>query len=182
MILRRIKQVGSFVGLAAAFALAGMVLIPAALGYERYVITSGSMSGTYDRGSLVYAEKVPTADLRVGDVITYTPPRSAGHSGALTHRIVWIGKDRGGGSAFRTKGDANPIADPWRFTLARPTEPRVAFGVPYLGYVLSALAIREARMLLVGIPALLVAIGILAGLWRAAGAELRRREATATEV
>jgi hypothetical protein len=37
-------------------------------------------------------------------------------------------------------------------------------------------------MLLIGLPALLVAIGILAVLWRAAGAELRRREAAATDV
>ena len=40
------------------------MLIPAALGYQRYVIVSDSMSGTYDRGSLVYDKVVPTAGLR----------------------------------------------------------------------------------------------------------------------
>ena len=40
-------------------ALAAILLIPAALGFQRYVIVSGSMSGTYDRGSIVYDKEVP---------------------------------------------------------------------------------------------------------------------------
>ena len=46
-------------GTALIFALA--VLVPALLGYQRYVITSGSMTGTYDRGSLVFDKVVPTS-------------------------------------------------------------------------------------------------------------------------
>ena len=60
------------------------MLLPALLGYQRYVITSGSMTGTYDRGSLVYDSVVPTSSLKVGDVITFGPP---GHAGLVTHRI-----------------------------------------------------------------------------------------------
>ena len=46
--------------LLAAAVLAGLgLVVPALLGYERYVIVSGSMSGTYDRGSLVFDEVVP---------------------------------------------------------------------------------------------------------------------------
>lgn len=177
MILQRTRRAASLVGLIACFGLAGAVAIPAALGYERYVVTSGSMAGTYDRGSIVYAERVPVASLRVGDVITYRPPRSAGAGAPLTHRIVWIGADRRGRRAFRTKGDANPVADPWRFTLDGRAEARAAFEIPYLGYAISALAIREVRMLAIGLPALLVALAVLAQLWRGAGAELRRRQA-----
>ena len=180
MIVRRIKNVASLIGLAACFALAGAVAIPAVLGYERYVVTSGSMAGSYDRGSIVYSERVPVDSLRVGDVITYRPPASAGNHGLVTHRIVWAGADRGGGRAFRTKGDANPVADPWRFTLDRPTEARAAFGIPYLGYGISALAIRELRMLVIGLPALLVALPVLARLWTGAGAEARRRREAST--
>jgi len=183
LIVRRAKRAASSVGLVACFALAGAIAIPAALGYERYVVTSGSMAGSYDRGSIVYAERVPVDSLRVGDVITYRPPGSTGHDGLLTHRIAWIGADRGGRRAFRTKGDANRVADPWRFTLDRSTEARAAFGIPYLGYGISALAIREVRMLVIGLPALLVALAVLARLWNGAGAEARRRReaATATE-
>jgi signal peptidase I len=178
-VLRTIKRAASAVGLAASLALAAAVLVPAALGYQRYVITSGSMTGTYDRGSIVYAREAPTASLRVGDVITYAPPPAAGLEGLVTHRIVWTGRDRSGARAFRTKGDANPARDPWRFTLDRPRQARAAFHIPYVGFALAALGVREVRMLLIGLPALLIALGTLTQLWRKAGVELRRREAAA---
>jgi signal peptidase len=178
MPLHLMRKAVSLLGLAACLALAAGVLVPALLGYQRYVITSGSMTGTYDRGSIVYARDVPTASLRVGDVITYRPPRPAAR-GLLTHRIVWIGRDRSGARAFRTKGDANVAPDPWRFTLDHPTQARAAFHVPCLGYALAALSIRQVRMLAIGLPALLVALAVLARLWSQAGAELRRREAGA---
>jgi signal peptidase I len=146
---------------AACLGLAGLMLLPGLLGYQRYVITSGSMTGTYDRGSIVFDDVVAVSDLRVGDAITYTPPPGSGPSGRITHRIVWIGSDQFGRSALRTQGDANESADPWTFTLDGPTQARVAFHVPYVGYVLSALAIRQARMLLIGLPALLIAVAIV---------------------
>jgi signal peptidase I len=146
---------------AACLGLAGLMLLPGLLGYQRYVITSGSMTGTYDRGSIVFDDVVAVSDLRVGDAITYTPPPGSGPSGRITHRIVWIGSDQFDRSALRTQGDANESADPWTFTLDGPTQARVAFHVPYVGYVLSALAIRQARMLLIGLPALLIAVTIV---------------------
>jgi signal peptidase len=175
--LRHLRGLASSAALAGCLALAATILLPALLGYQRYVITSGSMSGTYDRGSIVYAREVPTASLRVGDVITYAPPAATGLKGLVTHRIAWIGRDRSGARAFRTKGDANPVRDPWRFTLERPRQARAAFHVPYAGFALAALGIRELRMLLIGLPALLIALGTLTRLWRRAGEELRRREA-----
>src|SRR3954453_282833 len=58
----------------AAVLLAAAVLVPALLGLQRYVITSGSMTGTYERGSLVYDRVVPTATLGAGAVIASGPP------------------------------------------------------------------------------------------------------------
>ena len=161
---------------AACLGLAGLMLLPGLLGYQRYVITSGSMTGTYDRGSIVFDDVVPVSDLRVGDAITYTPPPGSGPSGRITHRIVWIGSDQFGRRALRTQGDANESADPWTFTIDGPTQARVAFHVPYVGYVLSALAIRQARMLLIGLPALLIAVAIVLGFRRDV-----RKAALATE-
>ncbi len=88
------------------------------LGYQRYVIVSGSMTGSYDRGSLVFDDVVPARDLKVGDVITYTPPPGSGPTGLVTHRIAAITRDAQG-TRYRTKGDANAAADPWTFTLPR---------------------------------------------------------------
>jgi signal peptidase len=164
-----LRRLGGGLLTAAAVALAAAVLVPALLGYQRYVITSGSMTGTYDRGSLVYDRVVPTASLKVGDVITYAPPAGAGPTGLVTHRIVSITPQPGGARVLRTKGDANAAADPWTFTLRNPTQARTAFHLPYAGFALAALAERRLRMLIIGVPALLVALSVLAALWRDAG-------------
>jgi signal peptidase I len=164
-----VRRLGGGLLTAAAVALAAAVLVPALLGYQRYVITSGSMTGTYDRGSLVYDRVVPTASLKAGDVITYASPARAGRAGLLTHRIVSIAGRPDGTRVFRTKGDANPVADPWTFTLSNRTQARAAFHLPYAGFALAALADRTLRMLIIGIPALLVALSVLARMWREAG-------------
>ena len=181
--LHRLGRLVAGALVAAAVALAALMLVPALLGYQRYVITGGSMAGTYDRGSLVFDRTVPTAQLREGDVITFRPPPSAGlaHRGLVTHRIAAITRDRSGERIFRTKGDFNHAADPYAFSLHRSTQARVAYHVPYVGYAFAALGIRWVRMLLIGLPALLVALTVLAGLWRDAGQELRGRGA-GTEV
>src|SRR5919199_902688 len=51
---------------------------------HRYEFTSGSMTGTYDRGSIVFDKVVPVDQLQVGDVITYTPPPGSGPQGRIT--------------------------------------------------------------------------------------------------
>lgn len=162
--------------------LAATLLIPAALGYQRYVIVSGSMTGTYDRGSIVYDEEVPVDELKVGDTITYAPPPGASPEELVTHRIVSIGRNDQGEKTFRTQGDANEVVDPWAFTLEKPEQARVAFSVPYVGYLLAALSIPAVRMLAIGIPAVVVAFLILAGIWRDAGEEARRRQAESNPI
>ncbi len=180
---RRASALGATLAWAATLAalvLGGVMFVPALLGMERYVITSGSMSGTYDRGSIVFAEVVPPSRLRVGDVITYEPPRGAGPSGLVTHRIHEIRQERGA-RVYRTKGDANPVADPWDFQLRGAEQARVTFGVPVVGYGVALLSERAVRMVVIGLPALLIALVVLAGLWRDAGDEARTRRAGGAE-
>ena len=171
----RISTSARWVAFAAVVA-AALVLIGArAFGYERYVITGGSMTGTINRGALVFDRRVPTESLRIGDVITYSPPASSGVAGLVTHRIVRIGHDARGTRVFRTKGDANPQVDPWRFKLDAASQAKVSFQLPYAGYVLAAASLRSVRMLLIGLPALAVAIALLVGLWRETG-DVAQRE------
>ncbi len=157
-----------------ALLLGAVMFAPALLGMERYVITGGSMSGTYDRGSVVFADVVSPAALRVGDVITYEPPAAAGPGGLVTHRIHAIREQRGT-RVYRTKGDANAVVDPWEFKLPRDRQARVRFSVPLIGYALAALSERAVRVVVIGVPALMIALAVLAGLWRDAGIEARRR-------
>jgi len=171
--MRAVRKVLSGSIVAAGLCLAATMLLPAAFGYQRYVIVSGSMTGTYDQGSIVFDKTVPTSDLKVGDVITYAPPRSSGETGLITHRIYSISDHGKGGSTYRTKGDANPQPDPWRFQLHQPTQAKVAFAIPYLGYGIAALSMLPIRMIIIGLPALLIAIALIARMWREAGEEAR---------
>ena len=177
-----IRRTGRWVcgaALLAGVVVAMLVLLPSLFGWQRYAIVSGSMTGTYDRGSLVLDEIVPVADLRVGDVITYLPPRGSGPDHLITHRIASIGHDATGGRVYRTKGDANAAADPWTFTLSGPRQARVRSGVPYAGFVLMALTRRDVRLWIVALPALLIALGTLASLWRRLGDAARAAETAA---
>lgn len=106
-----------------------LALVPTMFGLERYVVTSDSMSGSIERGSVVFERRVPTSDLRVGDVITYVRPRSAGGDDLVTHRIEWIE-----GARLQTRGDAERGPDPWLVALDQPTMSRVVLSIPYVGY------------------------------------------------
>jgi signal peptidase len=157
----RARRVPGAIATAAAFAVAAVALLPGAFGYGLHVITGDSMGASIPRGSLVYETRVPTGELAVGDVITYTPPPGTGPSGPVTHRIAWIGQSRGGALAFRTKGDSNKGADPWRFVLDRGTQAKVVMTVPLAGWPLAALGERWVRLLAIGAPAMLVAIACM---------------------
>jgi signal peptidase len=172
---RRAGRIASGALLAVAAGVAVLTLLPAVFGLQRYVIVSGSMTGTYDRGSLVFDEVVPVAALREGDVITYRPPGEAGIDHPITHRIASIVHDRTGSTVFGTRGDANPVADPWTFTLPGRTQARVKASVPYAGYALAALSRHDVRVGLIGLPAALIALASLASLWRRLGEEAQRR-------
>ncbi len=132
--------------------LAVAYVLPSLLGFQRYIITGGSMQGTYDKGSVVFEKVVPTAQLRVGDVITYIPPASSGVTNLVTHRIV-AAQQGPKGIVYRTKGDANPSIDPWTFTLDRAEQAVVEFNVPQIGWALLYLADPSHRKLIVGVPA-----------------------------
>ena len=144
--------------LVAVTVVAAAYLVPSLFGYERYVITGGSMSGTFEKGSIAFEKPVDVSDLAVGDVITYQPPSDSGVDTLVTHRIVKTGRDENGVRVFRTQGDANPDRDPWKFSLDDGTQPVVQHTVPYVGYALIALAERRTRMLVIGVPAALIAL------------------------
>lgn len=156
-LLRTLGRMTTNVTAVAGFALAALFLVPGLVGFERYVITGGSMSGSFERGSLVFEREVPVSELRVGDIITYLPPPESGIRELVTHRIDSIEPTQQG-PVFRTRGDANSSADNWTFMLEAPTQARLDVAVPYAGWVLIALADKELRMIIIGVPAAMIAI------------------------
>lgn len=132
------------------------LLVPGFFGYERYVITGGSMSGAFEPGAVVFTRAVPVEELRVDDVITYQPPPDSGVEGLVTHRIAEIEDDPEQGLLFTTKGDANDTEDPWQFRIEDATQPRVELAVDHLGWPLIWIANPTTRMILIGVPAAII--------------------------
>lgn len=174
----RVLSVAGNLGLVALVLACAAYLLPHVLGYERYVITGGSMSGSIEKGSIVFAEPRPVEELAVDDVITYLPPADSGVGNLVTHRIVEIDADEAGELVFRTQGDANADVDPWTFSLVDDEQAVVTQSVPYVGYLLIALADREVRMVIIGIPAAIIALLALVELGRNLTGMWRERESS----
>ena len=179
-----VGRVASTVGLVLVLVLAVLMILPSLLGFHRYVITSGSMEPAIPTGAVVYDKAVAVADLEVGDVITFVPPPEYDIETPVTHRIVEISaapedqKEKAtAGRMFRTKGDANEARDPWLMVLDQPTQDRVEHHVPYVGYVYQWLSTRWVQLLVIGLPALAIAVVIARALWREAGNAVRRERA-----
>jgi signal peptidase len=162
------RLLGAFTNvlLLVAFSFGALLFVPSLLGMHHYVILTGSMTGTYDRGSIIFDRPVPTKQLHIGDPITYSPPPGQTAHSQVTHRINRLRHGQDGLRIYGTKGDANRVQDPWTFQLPQPTQDKVVFHVPYAGYALGVLSDRHYRMYLIGIPALLVALGVIRGLFR----------------
>lgn len=141
-----------------------LVLLPIGLGLDRYVMSGDSMdAGEHGiaQGTVLFEREVPISEVRVGDVITYRPPESAGVEGMVTHRVVAI---RAGGVV--TQGDAEPERDPWVLRGDPATVSRVDFTLPLVGYA----------YLLVANPGIWLVVAVSAGgLALLLSGELRRR-------
>ena len=185
-LVRRVLHILNWVAFTAVMIAAALMLIPTLLGYDRYVITSGSMEPAIGTGSVVYDRVVPVEDLAVGDIITFLPPPEYDVTTPVTHRIHDIsrapqgatvnGEPAGGAVQYRTKGDANEDVDPWTIVLDQPEQARVEHHIEKLGYVYIALSNRWVQLLVIGLPAAVIFVLLCISLWRAAGDAVAREE------
>jgi len=137
---------------------AGVVVLAGGIAFRMadfhvQTVLSGSMRPTLSPGDLAITQGVPVTSLRVGDVIVFTPPTE---TQAVIHRITSLN-----GDVITTKGDANRVGDAWRVTLQGATQYRLAFVVPYLGWLTE---LRSAALIAAGlIVALLILLEIRKG-------------------
>ncbi len=102
-------------------------------------VLTGSMSPTVPAGSLVAGPRLSADDVRVGELVMFVPPapyRTPGDH-PIVHRVVRITSahhDRD----LTTKGDANPVDDPWRVDAGRTTLYGVGWHSLRAGEVLGA--------------------------------------------
>ena len=135
-------------------------LLPHTGWYRTETVLSGSMRPTFAPGDLVVVTPERTADVRVGQMISYHIPVGDHH--VQTHRVIAVVR-RGGQTFVRTKGDANNARDPWLARLNGTTAWQVRAVVPKAGWGIVWLRSPSVRRLAVfGAPLLLA----LLGLWR----------------
>lgn len=128
-----------------AAAAAALIVVPKATGSMPLTVLTGSMSPTYEPGSVVVVRPTPADELRIGDPITYQV--RSDDPEVVTHRIVSMVYTGEGDRQFLTRGDANGGAD------VRPVEEgqirgKVWYSVPYVGHALTGLSpdIRELAL------------------------------------
>jgi signal peptidase len=139
------------VGALALLVTAGLVL---SLRVSAHTVLTGSMRGTFDPGAVVLTRQVPTASVRPGDVIVFVPP---GESAPYTHRVLTVLGDPQH-PVITTKGDANPMPDPWRARLTAPTVQKAFGSVPGVGRLLLAAHGSRVHTALLALFGTLVAV------------------------
>ena len=145
---------------------------PHLLGYRTATMLSGSMRPGIAAGSVVISSPTPVDQLAVGDVITIeapTPPHDV-----VTHRIVAIDRTSSG-TLVRTRGDANPNADPWSAQLDHDRVLRVSTVIPWLGYPLAALQASTGQVIGSRVIIGLIVASLLVSVWRRPTATRRGR-------
>lgn len=120
------------------------VVVPRLFGATPYAVLTSSMTPSLAEGTLVVVRPQPPTSIGVGSAITYQ--LRSGEPEVVTHRVVAVGVDGAGARTFRTRGDANDLADPgW----VRPVQVKgeVWYAVPHLGRLHTVLSGRQHQQL-----------------------------------
>lgn len=127
-----VRIAGAGVGAAAlgAVVLLAFAFVPTLFGAEALIVTSGSMGDAAPIGSVAVTRMIDGRAVSVGDVITFRYPTSPT---SITHRVIEV-TTQNGVPVFRTKGDANPAADPVPVPISGRIH-RVERVVPYAGRI-----------------------------------------------
>ena len=126
-------------------------LFPVPGNYEVKVVLSGSMEPAIKVGSLAIVK--PVELYKTGDVITFG--KDDRNNIPTTHRII-AEQVVSGEFIFTTKGDANDDPDA-REVREDEIIGKVIFDIPYLGFILDMARKPLGFVILIGIPAGLVA-------------------------
>ena len=123
-------------------------------GIQPYVVETGSMSPTFDAGSLCFVNKRANYDdMKEGDIIAFKLDSKT----FVTHRINSITND-----GFETKGDANSTPD--SITVKKENFiGKNVFSIPKAGVGIKAMQTLSGKVILGTIVMVLFFAGILIG-------------------
>ena len=123
-------------------------------GRTTLIIGGGSMEPAIPIGAAVVADPVPPAEITVGDVVSLRTGTNL--KSIFTHRVTRI-VARDDGLWLETKGDANAAVDPSLTPVANVIG-RVAWSMPYAGYLLALLSIPSGVLFVILLAGLLLTV------------------------
>jgi signal peptidase len=130
--------------LGAGFAVLALAFAVRLAGLHFQTVLTNSMRPTFSAGDVVVTRPVSIGSVQVGDVIAFQPPNG---SEPLIHRVT---SEKDG--VIRTRGDANPVNDPWKVRLEGSTAYRLIAVLPGLGWLAT---LQRPLLLLAALVALL---------------------------
>ncbi len=86
-----------------------IILIGLVVAQHMNVVVSGSMEPVMYRGDIVVVDQNPSS-VQVGDIVVY---KATWVNEDVSHRVKEIYKTSNGSTYLITKGDNNPVADPY---------------------------------------------------------------------
>jgi signal peptidase len=128
---------GNLVMLACTLAFLAIAVGPHLFDYRTSTMLTGSMSPGINPGDMVVTQPKPSADLQVGDVISYQIPIEDHR--VETHRVTSVEHQADGTIAIQTKGDANENVDPWVAIVSTESIYEVQTVVPKVGAAIRVL-------------------------------------------
>jgi signal peptidase I len=139
--------------------LAALVMVAVAIGVVWLhvgikPVLSGSMRPTFVPGSVIVTRTIPTTKVRPGDVILFTPP---GETSPFAHRVMSV-SGPANHPIITTKGDANPVADPWKAQIVTPQVSEVIGSVAGVGRLVVAIHGTGPRLLLIALSGLIFCV------------------------
>lgn len=148
----RVAASGLFAVLAAALVAGAVAVNLEHLKLEP--VLSGSMRPGIQPGDLAVLRPTSADHLHVGEIIAYLPP---GQTTPVMHRIASITAD-----GIVTKGDANPVDDPWgRVKPQSASVERLVTVIPKVGFMID---VRRQLLAIVG-GILLLALAVAIWSW-----------------
>jgi signal peptidase len=133
--------------------------VPTIFGHQLYYVLSGSMEPKLHTGSIILVrKKTPSLKLHKNEIITFKMPYN--ETILVTHRIHKI-TYANGNYYYETKGDANPVKDPWVVTQDQIVSVYSGITIPYVGYVFKLVnGNGRSNLLLVIAGILLILMGL----------------------
>jgi signal peptidase I len=161
-LLRLVRLAALSVALGVAIGGFAVVVAPSLLGGRSLTVMSGSMEPALGVGDVVVDSRVRPADVRVGDIVTFSDPEGTGK--LITHRVRRL-RIVDGTAHVVTKGDNTNAVERWDVP-ADGSLGRVEYRVPLLGFLVFWLHGTLASVALIVVPALLLAAFELRRIWR----------------